>query len=150
MSQLPNQKSFHQIFNDYFKTVEFLGYIKAGILFFATEKCFHAFLVCSSGWQAFPRDLWLFSTYKFVCLCSGGREGWGQTFSFTSYIHDHRIRFSDTTLGFWTFHFCAIYWIWCSYQYYWNKPVYQYVVQLFQWSKHSFSLVLFCIKRSMT
>lgn len=38
MSQLPNQKSFHQIINDYFKTVELLGYIKAGILFFAPEN----------------------------------------------------------------------------------------------------------------
>ena len=28
MSQLPNQKSFHQIINDYFKTVELLGCIK--------------------------------------------------------------------------------------------------------------------------
>lgn len=38
MSQLPNQKSFHQIINDYFKTAELLGYIKAGILFFAPEN----------------------------------------------------------------------------------------------------------------
>lgn len=85
MSQLPNQKSFHQIFKDYLKTVEFLGYIKAGILFFATEKCFHAFLVCSSGWQAFPRDLWLLSTYKFVCLCWGGGQDGDKCF------HSHYI-----------------------------------------------------------
>lgn len=45
MSQLPNQKSFHQIINDYFKTVELLGCIKAGTLFFARENGSSAFLV---------------------------------------------------------------------------------------------------------
>lgn len=61
MSQLPNQKSFHQIINDYFKTVEILGYIKAGILFLhlrTDPMLFRGF----SGWEAFPRDLWLFGT----------------------------------------------------------------------------------------
>lgn len=120
MSQLPNQKSFHQIFKDYLKTVEFLGYIKAGILFFANERCFHAFLVCSSGWQAVPRDLWLFSTYKFVCLCCGGGQDGDKCFRSHHIYMTIAVAFQTLLWGLGSFHFCAIYWIWFSYQDYWN------------------------------
>lgn len=146
MSQLPNQKSFHQIFKDYLKTVEFLGYIKAGILFFANERCFHAFLVCSSGWQAVPRDLWLFSTYKFVCLCCGGGQDGDKCF------HSHHI-YMTIAVAFQTLLWGLGFSLLCDLLDLVLLPrllKYQYVVQLFQWSKHSFSLVLFCIKRSIT